>query len=101
MAPPPPKHDDDSYEQFLSFITKESIDTTPCFNRDDNEARNLDVPVSNVINKCEKEAMTYGNENKGFLSFRNGFLPMVSRRRSVERSVSVSSKLVSHLTYNF
>ena len=92
----------ESYNSFLSFLgpspeekkeydinaaaahleinllpAKSNRASKPYFTEEDDVARNLDVPVSDVIRQCEQEALRNGNENKGFLSFRNGFLPML------------------------
>ena len=48
----------------------------PYPNEEDEVARKLDVPVAQFIRKVEEEALAHGHENKGFLSFRNGWLPM-------------------------
>ena len=92
------KHGDDAYGDFLSLLEDEEkkveveeeeapitiIDSSkPYPTKEDEIARNLDVPVSNVIRRCEEEALANGHENKGFLSFRNGFLPMLYPENSL------------------
>lgn len=44
---------------------------------EDDFARHLDVPIATFIRDVEEEVLKAGHENKGFLSFHNGFLPML------------------------
>lgn len=55
----------------------------PFPSEEDEHVRNLDTPVSRFIRQAEEEALNVGHENKGFLSFRNGFLPMFYPEQSL------------------
>ena len=50
---------------------------------DDENVRCLDVPLARYIRQVEEETIQKGNENRGFLSFRNGFLPMLYPEHSL------------------
>ena len=105
------KHGDDAYGDFLSLLEDEEkkveaeqeapitiIDSSkPYPTKEDEIARNLDVPVSNVIRRCEEEALANGHENKGFLSFRNGFLPMLYPENSLPPKYKVWDDMGRHL----
>jgi hypothetical protein len=53
------------------------IFSNPVEKIEDERSRKLDVPLAKVVKRAEDEVLTKGNEKNGFLSFSNGFLPML------------------------
>jgi hypothetical protein len=61
-------------------------------------ARQLDVPIATFIREVEEEALKAGHENNGFLSFRNGFLPMLYPEQELPEKFKAWDDMGKNLT---